>query len=81
MVYDKAKNGWNRDWETDNISAELCPKRHDARCTMNQDILPKIVAYRVKDYADGWILCHTLSEALEHAKNGNLIQGLVVIED
>jgi len=34
------------------------------------------VAWRVKDYADGWILCHTEEVAIEEAENGNLIQPL-----
>jgi hypothetical protein len=35
------------------------------------------VAWRVKDFADGWILCHTLAEAQREAQGaGNLVQPL-----
>jgi hypothetical protein len=34
------------------------------------------VAWRVKDYADGWMLAHTLDQAKGQAGNGNLIQPL-----
>jgi hypothetical protein len=35
------------------------------------------VAWRVKDFADGWILCHSLAEAQREADGaGNLIQPL-----
>ncbi|HET8635500.1 MAG TPA: DUF2730 family protein [Acidobacteriaceae bacterium] len=34
------------------------------------------VAWRVKDYADGWILCHTRAQAEREAENGNLIERL-----
>lgn len=36
------------------------------------------VAYRVKDYADGWILVHTEKEAKREASGGNTIQELVI---
>lgn len=36
------------------------------------------VAYRVKDYADGWILVHTEKEAKREASAGNTIQELVI---
>jgi hypothetical protein len=38
------------------------------------------VAWRVKDFADGWILCHTEKQALLEAESaGNLVQALGVI--
>lgn len=37
------------------------------------------VAYRVKDFADGWILCHTLKQAEKEAEGcGNAIQALYI---
>ncbi len=37
----------------------------------------KPVAWRVKDFADGWILCHTLKQAKREADGaGNLIEPL-----
>ncbi len=40
----------------------------------------KPVAWRVKDFADGWILCHSEAEAKREAESaGNLIQALGVI--
>ncbi len=39
------------------------------------------VAWRVKDFADGWILCHSEAEAKREAESaGNLIQALGVID-
>ena len=38
--------------------------------------MPEPVAWRVKDYADGWMLAHTLAQAKGQAGNGNLIQPL-----
>jgi len=41
------------------------------------DTESEAVAWRVKDFADGWILCHTEAEAgREAAGCGNLIQPL-----
>lgn len=41
--------------------------------------LGRPVAYRVKDFADGWILCHTLEHAQREAEGaGNLIQPLYI---
>lgn len=34
------------------------------------------VAWRVKDYADGWMLCYTEKEAKAQSQNGNLVQPL-----
>ena len=35
------------------------------------------VAWRVKDFADGWILCHTEAQARREAEGcGNLVQAL-----
>jgi hypothetical protein len=34
------------------------------------------VAWRVKDYADGWILCQTKAYADHLSTNGNLVQPL-----
>lgn len=37
------------------------------------------VAWRVKDFADGWILCHSLEDARREAAGaGNLIQPLIL---
>lgn len=40
------------------------------------------VAWRVKDFADGWILCHSLEDATREASSaGNLFQSLFTDQD
>ena len=42
---------------------------------------PKPVAWRVKDFADGWILCHSEAQAKREAEGaGNLIQPLYLAD-
>lgn len=39
--------------------------------------MSRAVAWRVKDFADGWILCHTEAQAMRESRDcGNLVQPL-----
>ncbi len=46
-----------------------------AGCPTSPAVRGDAVAWRVKDFADGWILCHSEAEAKREAESaGNLIQ-------
>lgn len=45
----------------------------------SQETERRAVAFRVKDFADGWILCHTFEQALKEADgDGRRVQPLYV---
>jgi hypothetical protein len=63
------------DW-TDHVEVELPVLKKIMAAAAHSDP----VAWRVKDFADGWILCHTEKQALLEAESaGNLVQALGVI--
>lgn len=61
------------------LDGEVCPERwpDDAPASPPVPTAVEPVAWRVKDFADGWVLCRTEDEARRLAEGaGNLVQAL-----